>query len=401
EDSSPVSVTPVIENHIDDVPQPKPIEPIPEVPSPLNEYFTFKFYGHTCNIRLPKELKINLTDCQPISIAEGWKKLSKDDLNNTIRDCIETRIRYSLCDWAYLQFLEGLGKKCCTNKNEATLLTAFLFCQSGYQMRIGVDSGYLVMLYASKHQIYDKTYFNIDGTYFYPLTKASRSFSICNAIFKGETPMSLMINTYQNLGSAQSEVRTINSRRYSNMAIQTTVNTDLIEFYNSYPSSEIGGNMMTCWAMYADTPLSTETRNILYPALRQLINGKTPLQSVQMLLNWVQTGFVYEYDDKVWGYDRAFFAEETLYYPYCDCEDRSILFSRIVRDLLDLDVALIYYPGHLAAAVCFGDDEINGDTMIIDGRMFTVCDPTYIGAPVGLQMPGLDYNATKAIVLKR
>lgn len=35
----------------------------------------------------------------------------------------------------------------------------------------------------------------------------------------------------------------------------------------------------------------------------------------------------YEYDNKVWGHDRALFAEETLYYPYCDSEDRSIVFK--------------------------------------------------------------------------
>ena len=119
-----------------------------------------------------------------------------------------------------------------------------------------------------------------------------------------------------------------------------------------------------------------------------------------MLLNWVQTGFVYEYDDKVWGHDRAFFAEETLYYPYCDCEDRSILFSRLIRDLLGLDVALIYYPGHLATAVCF-DSDVSGDIMLINNRKFVVCDPTYIGAPVGAQMPGLEYEKAQAIVLNK
>ena len=119
-----------------------------------------------------------------------------------------------------------------------------------------------------------------------------------------------------------------------------------------------------------------------------------------MLLNWVQTGFVYEYDDKVWGHDRAFFAEETLYYPYCDCEDRSILYSRLIRDLLNLDVALIYYPGHLATAVCF-DQDVQGDAMIINGRKFIVCDPTYIGAPVGAQMPDLEYDKAQAIVLNK
>lgn len=97
--------------------------------------------------------------------------------------------------------------------------------------------------------------------------------------------------------------------------------------------------------------------------------------------------------------DRAFFAEETLFYPYCDCEDRFILFSRLVRDLLGLDVMLVYYPGHLATAVAFGE-EVKGDCLLLDGRKFTVCDPTYIGAPVGRTMPGMD-NAEATVILCR
>ena len=88
-------------------------------------------------------------------------------------------------------------------------------------------------------------------------------------------------------------------------------------------------------------------------------------------MNFVQTAFVYEYDDKVWGTDRSFFADECLYYPYCDCEDRSILFSRLVRDLLGLDVVLIYYPGHLATAVKFSS-EVSGDYITYDGARYTI-----------------------------
>lgn len=112
----------------------------------------------------------------------------------------------------------------------------------------------------------------------------------------------------------------------------------------------------------------------------------------------MQTAFVYEYDDKVWGGDRAFFPEETLYYPYCDCEDRSILFTRLVRDLLGLKCILVYYPGHLAAAVCF-TDSVSGDYIMLDGDRFTICDPTYIGAPVGLTMPDMDNQRAKVILL--
>ena len=136
----------------------------------------------------------------------------------------------------------------------------------------------------------------------------------------------------------------------------------------------------------------------LYPALKEFIGDRSEKEAAERLLNWVQTAFVYEYDDKVWGGDRAFFAEETLYYPYCDCEDRSILFSHLVRDLLGLDVILVFYPGHLATAVCFKSD-VKGDYIMNDGRKFVVCDPTYIGAPLGMTMPGMNNSEATAILL--
>lgn len=71
-----------------------------------------------------------------------------------------------------------------------------------------------------------------------------------------------------------------------------------------------------------------------------------------------------------------------------------------MRDLVGLDLALVFYPGHLATAVEFSED-VTGDAMIINNRKFIVCDPTYIGAPVGKQMPDLDYDKTQAIILNR
>ena len=86
------------------------------------------------------------------------------------------------------------------------------------------------------------------------------------------------------------------------------------------------------------------------------------------------------------------------YYPYCDCEDRSILFSRLVRDLMGLDVVLIYYPGHLATAVKFSS-EVKGDYITYQGDRYTVCDPTYINAPVGMTMPDMDNASAFVVVL--
>lgn len=157
---------------------------------------------------------------------------------------------------------------------------------------------------------------------------------------------------------------------------------------------------MTRWAIYAQTPIDNLSRDQLYPSLKAAIKDKSQVEAVSILLNFVQTAFQYEYDDKVWGHDRAFFAEETLNYPYCDCEDRSILFSHLVRELVGLDVLLLYYPNHLCTAVKF-TEQVTGDYLTVSSGKYYICDPTYIGAPIGKSMPENRNKKPMAILLER
>ena len=103
------------------------------------------------------------------------------------------------------------------------------------------------------------------------------------------------------------------------------------------------------------------------------------MEAVGILLDFVQTAFEYQTDEQQFGKERPLFGDEILFYPYCDCEDRSILFSVLVRELVGLDVVLLNYPEHLATTVRF-DDDVKGDYIMIDGKRYVVCDPTYIGA---------------------
>jgi hypothetical protein len=143
--------------------------------------------------------------------------------------------------------------------------------------------------------------------------------------------------------------------------------------------------------------MDKEVTSTLYPTLRQQLKDKSEFEATSILLNTIQTGLKYDHDPVVWGYDRAFFAEETLFYPYCDCEDRSILLTRLVRDLLGLNCLLVYYPGHLASAIEFSDAATQGDYIDLDGHKYIIADPTYINAPIGRTMPGMD-NATATVI---
>ena len=379
-------------------PQPEPISPIKENDQSYTEVHIL-LYGTELSFRHPRAHRISLRNISNEAFARAWEELSDEQYNNLIYDCLKARDDYQLCDWAYIQMLRALSERVYGASNEAVFLRAYLFVQSGYSMRLALsEAGKLYMLVGSEYQLYGQPYFEIEGIYFYPMEEVEGGLQICSGAFAKEQPMTININPEQKLAAANVPA----PERQSEFGVRATctVNQNTIAFYNEYPTGQIGGDCGTRWATYANAPMEECVRLTLYPALQNAIRGVPEKQAVAKLLDWVQTAFEYEYDDKVWGEDRAFFPSETLYYPYADCEDRAILFSRVVRDLLGLDVVLLYYPGHLAAAVCFHQD-VRGDYVVVGERRFVVCDPTYIGAPIGATMPGMDNQTAKVIVLKR
>ena len=110
------------------------------------------------------------------------------------------------------------------------------------------------------------------------------------------------------------------------------------------------------------------------------------LEAVNFLLRFVQTAFDYKTDDQQFGKEKYLMLEETLHYPSSDCEDRSIFFSFLVKNLLHLDVVGLDYPGHIATAVKFNSD-LSGDLISYNGYNYLICDPTYINANAGMVMP--------------
>lgn len=383
-------------------PRPRPVEPIEEVPDVAPSYLNFSFFGTPEKVRLDVMSLPRLRGVDENSVADMLSKLSDEQFDNLILDCLDIRSKRNLSDWAYVQMLKKLSQQAYPGKrNEAELLMAYLYLQSGYKMRLGSDGSNLYMLYASKHLIFEKPSFAVDGVYYYGVENTPSRLSICQKSFPNETPLSLLVSKNQKFRPDRTAQREITSTKYPQMKINVSVNKNLLDFYSTYPTSALDGNILTRWAMYANTPMDPETSSALYASLRETLRGKSEIDAVNMILNTIQTGLKYEYDDKVWGGDRAFFSEESLYYPYCDCEDRSILLTRIVRDVLGLNCLLVYYPGHLAAAIEFSDNSVRGDYITLNGRKFVIADPTYINAPVGCTMPGMNNAGAKVIMVSK
>lgn len=399
----PVKSNPIV---IEDVvkptpvsPQPKPIVPIKENDNVDEITLEFNFFGTSCKVRYYSDKSYRVGKISENNVAKAFSVLATDKNDNLITDCLKTRNELQLCDWAFLLLIHKVAATACGDEtNEATLLEAYLLLQSGYKIRLACSGEKLYVLYASKHCIYNKSSYFIDGDNYYCIDSLPSNLMVSRASFPSEQSISLQISKQPMFAQNLSVKRTAVSKAFPSISATFQINKNLMDFYETYPSSYYNDNFMTQWSQYANTPMASETATLLYERFRYLLTGLSEYESVAKILNWVQTGFEYEYDDKVWGHDRVFFAEESLYYPYCDCEDRSILFTRLVRDVLGLECILIYYPGHLACAVNFNSD-VKGDYIMLSGKKFIVTDPTFIGAPIGMTMSGMDNKKATVILL--
>ena len=153
---------------------------------------------------------------------------------------------------------------------------------------------------------------------------------------------------------------------------------DLIEFYKTFPQSE--------YELYFDSKKSPFIYNSLIVELQAIIKNMNEIEAINFLLRLVQKSFPYKRDDEQFFYEKVLFPEETLYYPFSDCEDRSILFSYLVENLLGLDVVGVKFKDHLATAVKLKGESV-GTRFLFNNSIYTIADPTYINANVGMIMP--------------
>jgi hypothetical protein len=174
----------------------------------------------------------------------------------------------------------------------------------------------------------------------------------------------------------ESRTLTVKGRTYS---IDSLASRN--DYFDSYPQLDL--------KHYFDAPVSAVTDASLREQLLPELKGKTQMQQVNWLLNWVQLGFVYKLDHEQFGGENYLHPEESFRFPGNDCEDRSFLFSWLVRELVGLSVIGISYPGHVATAVAFDPKMAprQGKPFYHKGRAYWVADPTYIGAKAGRIMP--------------
>ena len=343
------------------------------------------FYNQNIEVSIDKRYQFGITTISNITIAQAFTHLASLEMEPLLVELGEAKKKYQLNDWGLYLLVQKIAEQLYKEENKANLFGWVVFLEMGYDCKIGYSDRNIYFMASIKENLYQVPYFEADNKKYHILTPQGRldhigkiytyesNYSDATKLLSfgiGKKPIRFETNiTKKSIPFISNNMQYTLEARYSD---------DLIDLYRSFPQSEYG--------LYFDTELPAHTKESLGSSLKPLLLGKSEVEAVNILLHFVQQAFAYKTDHDHLGYEKVFFPEETLFYPYSDCEDRSILFGYLVKNLLGLDVVGVKFEDHLATGVAFSS-VVDGDSFVTNNKRYTMCDPTYINANIGITMP--------------
>lgn len=318
-------------------------------------------------------------------ISHYWVYLSRSKYEILLKQVEDLKEQMRLNDWGYCILLKNIGDELYKGSdNLSRLFVWYMLVKTGYDAKVGYLKDEVFLLLPSIHMMYRIPYFIMDDKKYYVVTFNPDRTEIGSVYtYEGGYPEATQLIS-MNIHYPPTIDQHVEGKDlrfcYGDETYSFDINLkkDVVDFFHDYPQTEY-------W-IYFNASLSPETWVALAQQLKPIIEKRSEVDGVNMLLRFVQTAFSYRIDEEQFGYEKPFFADETLFYPYSDCEDRSVLFAFLVRNLLKLDVIGLDYPAHMAAAVRF-NTEVKGDFIEYEEDKYIICDPTYKNANIGQCMP--------------
>ena len=379
---------------------PKPAVPLKPVTVPVQERKGIRtqvdYFGKRITFYYDPAFKRSL----PYRLSEAalsgfWSELSKTDYEPLLEQLNRQAQALQLNDWGYVVLTNKLAQQIYpASTNKQALLTWFVMTKAGFSSRAAYDERNVYLLIPAKQRLYEVTYFTFDNERYYAISFDGNNSKPGNVYtYDGHYPgankkLDMSMRTRVAKGS-NVEKRNL-SFEYGGQSydIEADYEKARIDFLNTYPQLDL--------ELYFASEVGETAESPLLQQLASEIEGMSEEDAVNFLLRFVQTSLKYSTDEKQFGKENYLFPEETIYYPYSDCEDRSVLFAWLVKKLLGLEVVGLNYPGHVATAVQL-KHAAEGDYVTYNGKRYTVADPTFINATVGMTMP--DYKNTRPEVI--
>jgi hypothetical protein len=329
------------------------------------------------------------------ALSSFWSELSKTDYEPLLEQINRQGEALQLNDWGYAVLTNRLSRQIYpSSPNRQALFTWFVLTKAGFRSRVAYDERNVYLLVPSKQRLYEVTYFTFDNERYYAVGfdgNSSRPGKVYT--YDGHYPgavkkLDMSIRNRAAKGDDVEKRKLTFEYDGKSRVIEADYEQARVDFLDTYPQLDL--------EVYFSSEVGETAESPLLQQLSVEMQGMSEQEAVNFLLRFVQTSFKYSTDEKQFGKENYLFPEETIYYPYSDCEDRSVFFAWLVRRLLNLELVGLNYPGHVATAVKL-KHKVAGDYVTHNGKRYTVADPTYINATAGMTMP--DYRNTKPDII--
>jgi hypothetical protein len=305
-----------------------------------------------------------------------YKVLEKRPYQSYISSLQKAKTHYQLNDWLYYRLVEkSLDKICQSRSNRFQgVLSWFVMIKSDYDARATFTRSSFYVNVATREDVFESPMFDIKGETFANISaiitkgKMTRNvYAIAYAPNKNGKDFSFQLNVHPNLKAE--EERLVYSFDYHEQPIELVAKIDrtLINIMAEYPKFD---------EMYfVSTPLSDVAKSSLLPAFQKILVGKSEQEKIEFFVAFTRGALKYGSDRKSFGdKNKPLIAEEALFYPLVDCEDKVAVLYNLVKELTSLKGLVLAMPDHLSFAVDLRKPV--GKTFRYRGKKYTVCDPT-------------------------
>ena len=329
----------------------------------------------------------------PSSITAYWKSCSEKEYDLMLAYFNYQKSEFGLSDWGVYQMVQAVAKNNFSSKNNQNLFLWFTLVQMGYDARIMYGENQIVLTLPFNDMLFGKSYFEFNGHNYF--------------ILEEKSPSSLYTYTSQhesakNLFSLAIAPGAMFPEKWTDRGFDFKFNrnTEHVTLpYLTYRTTFDATIPQTELDYYFGQPLPASFKDRLHKALdAKLQSCGSEREQVRYLYALVCQSIPYKTDQDQFHYEKFCIPEEVLAYPFADCEDRTFLLNALVTELVGVETIGLNYPGHVAMAVRLKEQK-NTDAIIqYNGNDYIYCDPTYIGADVGM-MPD-SYRGVKPVVIR-
>ena len=341
----------------------------------------FKFYGNSIAITYDKLLSLPVN--QPINneiVADYWKKFRVSNNHHLVNQLMIYRDRLGLNDWGYLLLVKTCSDALYPNDEEgATLLSWALMIRSGYDVKIGFNQLGASILYPTASKINGVPFVKINGIEYY-IDKSISPFPISSYIPNHASATGVIHFKFNQSLNFQGEVHVKKIQFFWNKKVyefNLKYNPEIIRFLEEYPQTDP--------ELYFNAPFTYLSEKSLLRQFKPILDGMKKEEGAAFLQSFVQKSFAYRpYNDR-YGYDRFMFPEELLFKDESNDKGKALLYSWLITNLLNQKAALVEFPGFYSVAISL-DQPMEGDNFLVNGKSYTIADPTFENAPIGLLM---------------